>query len=318
MVMTRRLFAASACTVVAAMVFLTSPRPAAQQGTFAIPAGARADAPDPNVPLYFEVASIKRNKEGGGGISIQRQPGGRLNATNVPLNLLITFAYQLQGFQLVDLPNWARDERYDIVAKFTGDPAPVAPGAGPDHMMLAMRTLLADRFKLKIRKETREMDIYHLVMARSGGKPGPALKPSTDDCGPAALAARRGGGPGGQPAGPPTRPDGTPILCGIRQNFGRIQFNGFPLSQFANSLAGQVGRVVVDRTGLTGEWSFEMTFQGEAPRGPLPPGVELPPVDPNAPTLFTALQEQLGLKLDATKGPVEVTVVESIERPTED
>lgn len=313
-----KLVAASACILIAAIVFLTGSHPAAQQTTVAVPAGARAEAPDPNVPLYFEVASIKRNKEGGQGINIRRQPGGRLNTTNVPLNLLITFAYQLQAFQLADLPDWGRDERYDIVAKFAGDPAPVPPGVGPDHMMLAMRTLLADRFKLKIRKETREMDVYHLVTARPGGKPGAALEPSTDDCGPAALAARRGGGPGGQPAGPPTRPDGTPIFCGIRQNFGRIQFNGFPLSAFANNLAGQVGRVVVDRTGLTGEWSFELTFQGEPPRGPLPPGVELPPVDPNAPTLFTALQEQLGLKLEATKGPVEVTVVESVARPTED
>src|SRR5687767_14954871 len=244
--MSTRLLAASASAIAAAMVLSTAPRTAAQGQSIAIPPGARAEAPDPNVPLYFEVASIKRNKEGGQGIQIRRQPGGRLNTTNTPLNLLITFAYQLQGFQLVDLPDWARDERYDIVAKFTGDPPPVAPGAGPDHMMLAMRTLLADRFKLKIRKETREMDIYHLVMARPGGKPGPALTPSTDDCGPAALAARRGGGPGGQPAGPPTRPDGTPILCGIRQNFGRIQFSGFPLSQFANNLAGQeIGRAHV-------------------------------------------------------------------------
>jgi uncharacterized protein (TIGR03435 family) len=182
-------------------------------------------------------------------------------------------------------------------------------------MMLAMRTLLADRFKLKVRKEIREMDIYALVMSRPGGKPGPALKVSTDMCG-----QRQGiGAPrpdGGAPAAPPTRPDGTPIFCGMRQQPGRVQFNGMPLTQFASGIAQRVGRAVVDRTGLTGEWSFELTFAPQA--GQLPPGVELPAVDPNTPDLFTAVQEQLGLKLEATKGPVEVLVVESIDRPVAD
>ena len=88
------------------------------------------------------------------------------------------------------------------------------------------------------------------------------------------------------------------------------------MTQFASGIAQRVGRAVVDRTGLTGEWSFELTFAPQA--GQLPPGVELPAVDPNTPDLFTAVQEQLGLKLEATKGPVEVLIVESIERPTAD
>jgi len=297
-----------------AVVLFDAPRPAAQ--SFGIPPGARAAAPDPNVPLYFEAASVKQNKDGGTNIGIRRQPGGRLNTINTPVNLLITFSYQLQGFQLVGAPEWTRNERYDIVAKVEGDPPPVAPGAGPDHMMLAMRTLLADRFKLKVHRETREMDIYALVMARPGGKPGPALKPSTDDCG--QLASQTAARVGGPPAQPPTRPDGSPVICGMQGRPGSIRFNGFPLSQFANGIAGQVGRTVVDRTGLTGEWSFELTFAPQAPAGPLPPGVELPPVDANAPSLFTAVQEQLGLKLEATKGPVEVLVVDSVERPTVD
>jgi uncharacterized protein (TIGR03435 family) len=294
-----------------ALAVLTAPRTAAQ--TFQIPPGARAEAPDPNVPLYFEAASVKPNKEGGPGAGIQRRPGGRLNTTNTPVNLLITFAYQIQGYQLIDVPDWARNERFDIVAKLEGDPAPVTPPA-PDHMMLAMRTLLADRFKLKLRKETREMDIYALVMARPGGKPGQALKVSTDECGQRqGLNAPR---PQGESAGPPTRLDGTPIFCGMRQQPGRIQFNGMPLSQFAQGISPRVGRQVVDRTGLTGEWSFELSF---APPQQGPPGADAPaPADPNAPDLFTAVQEQLGLKLEATKGPVDVYVVESIERPTED
>jgi uncharacterized protein (TIGR03435 family) len=108
------------------------------------------------------------------------------------------------------------------------------------------------------------------------------------------------------------------VRCGSRQNFGRIQFSGLPLSAFANNISGQVGRMVVDRTGLGGVWDFELTFAPERPLGPLPPGAEPPPVDPNAPTLFTAVQEQLGLKLDATKGPVDVLVIDGIEQPTAD
>ncbi len=310
--MTRRLLSTAALLIPAAMVLAGAPRPAAQN--FQIPPGARAEAPDPNIPLYFEAASVKPNKEGGPGAGIGRRPGGRLNTTNTPPALLISFAYQIQAYQLIDAPDWTRNERFDIVAKLEGDPAPVTPPA-PDHMMLAMRTLLADRFKLKIRSETREMDIYALVMARQGGKPGPALKVSTDMCG-----QRQGlGAPrpeGGAPAGPPTRPDGTPIFCGMRQQPGRVQFNGMPLTQFASGISQRVGRAVVDRTGLTGEWSFELTFAPQA--GQLPPGVDAPAVDPNTPDLFTAVQEQLGLKLEATKGPVEVLIVESIERPTED
>jgi uncharacterized protein (TIGR03435 family) len=310
----RRIILAAALVVPIAGTLLSTPYLAAQ--SFQIPPGARAEAPDPNVPLYFEAASVKPNKDGGPGAGIGRRPGGRLNTTNTPVSLLITFAYQIQGYQLIGAPDWTRNERYDIVAKLEGDPAPVTPPA-PDHMMLAMRTLLAERFTLKIHKETREMDIYALVMARPGGKPGAALKVSTDMCG-----QRQGlGAPrpeGGAPAGPPTRPDGTPIFCGMRQQPGRIQFNGMPLTQFAQGISQRVGRAVVDRTGLTGEWSFEMTFAPPPPQGPLPPGVELPPSDPNAPDLFTAIQEQLGLKLEATKGPVEVVVVDSVERPEPD
>jgi len=120
---------------------------------------------------------------------------------------------------------------------------------------------------------------------------------------------------GPRAGGPPPRPN-DPVRCGSRQNFGRIQFSGMPLSVFANGIAGQVGRMVVDRTGLSGTWDFELNFAPERPLGA--PGAEPPPVDPNAPTLFTAVQEQLGLKLDPTKGPVEVLVIDSLQQPTAD
>jgi uncharacterized protein (TIGR03435 family) len=306
--MTRRLLLSS-LAVMAAVHSLPLIAQQAPGGTVVFsppPATQQASAPDSTA--VFEAASVRPNKSADGNRVIRRQPGGRFNAVNVPARFLVTFAYQLQGFQLIGGPDWLGSDSFDIVAKMEGDPPPMPPGSGPDHMMMAMRALLAERFKLVTHKETRELDIYALVMAKPGGKPGPALKPSTTDCAALMKGPRSGGPPG------PT----DPIQCGSRQNFGRIQFNGMPLSVFANGIAGQVGRMVIDRTGLTGNWDFELTFAPERPLGALPPGVEPPPVDPNAPTLFTAVQEQLGLKLDATKGPVEVLVIDSIQQPIAD
>jgi len=293
--------AAGAVLVVSATALSVS-RPHAQ---------APAQAPDPNAALTYEAASVKPNKSGVQGSSIRRFPGGRLQATNMPLRALITFAYQLQPFQLVEDPGWIRNETFDIVAKMEGDPPPVMPGSGPDPHMVAMRTLLAERFKLAVHRETRQMDIYELVLARPDGKLGPALKPTTQDCA-AMLAAARGGPPPGPAPGP-----NSPVVCGMRGLPGRLVAGAMPMAQLASNLSGQVQRIVVDRTGLSGGWDFEITFAPERPLNP-PPGVEFPAADPNAPSLFTAMQEQLGLKLQSTKGPVEVLVVERVEQPISD
>jgi uncharacterized protein (TIGR03435 family) len=221
--------------------------------------------PDPGVPVYFEAASVKRNVDGGPEQFIQRQPGGRFNARGMPARTLISFAYQLQSFQLVGGPAWLADERYDIVAKIEGDPPPMMPGSGPDHMMLALRTLLAERFKMSVHREAREMDIYALVMARPGGQPAPALRASQQDCSPQAMAARRG-------APPPAGPTAPPVFCGLQAGPNFIRSGGFPISQFANALPGRLGRIVVDRTGLTGNWDFEVKFAPEPGRGGPPPG----------------------------------------------
>lgn len=314
--MTRRLLSSGvAITAIAALSGL----PLRAQN-FNLPPGAVLEAPDPNIPLSFEAASIKQNKDGGPGAGIQRQAGGRFRTINAPVvPLLITFAYQLQGYQLVldAVPDWARNDRWDIVAKFPGDPPPVNPAAGADHMMLATRTLLADRFKLKFHREQRDMDTYQLVMARPGGKPGAGLTPN-DECSPQAQAARRAAAGPDASQGPPLRADGSVIACGFQSGPGRFRLNGSTMGQFALGISARVGRQVIDRTGLTGEWSAELSFQPPAGGPPPPPGVEPPPFDPNAPDLFTALQEQLGLKLESTKGKVDVFIVDSIERPTED
>jgi uncharacterized protein (TIGR03435 family) len=308
----RKLMLLAGAAAAIGIAVLTAPQPEAQ--SFAAPAGT-VPAPDPNIPLYFEAASVKPSNpdRNPNMIAVQRQPGGRLNTVNTPVRLLITFAYQIQNYQLVNVPDWINNERYDIVAKMEGDPPPIVPGSGADHMMLAMRSLLADRFKLVVHRETREADIYALVVAKPGGKPGPGLKPASGDCSPEAFAARRGVPPP-SPGGPP------PVVCGMQQGPGRIRFGGFPLELFARGISNRVGRAVVDRTALTGNWDFELTFAPEVlPGQQLPPGAEPPPPpDPDQPNFFTAVQEQLGLKLDATKGPVDVWVIDSVEHPMPD
>jgi len=262
----------------------------------------------------FEVASVKQNTAGDGRILIQALPGNRINMTNVPAQQLVSLAYQLQQFQLVGGPSWLATDRYDIIAKLEGEPKPIVPGT-PNPAMLALRSLLADRFKLKLHKETRDMDVYALVVVKPGVL-GPALKQSATDC-VAQANARRGGPPPGLPPSPPGPND--PFPCGLMGMPGMIRMGGMPIGQFTQMLTGQSGRIVFDRTGLTGNWDFMLRFAVEQRGGqPPPPGVNLPPVDPDAPSLFTALQEQLGLKLESTKSPVEVTVIDSVEHPTDD
>jgi len=260
----------------------------------------------------FEVASVKANKSGESNGRLQGLPGGRVQATNMPVRPIITFAYQIAGYQLIGGPGWLASDRYDLNAKMEENVSttPAVPGAtAPNPMQLALQNLLEDRFKLKVHRETREMDIYALVLARPGGSPGPGMKPTTTDCAAvaaaAAAAAREGKPP--IPFGAPGQP-----FCGIQGSTGKIRFGGLPAMSFAAAFSGPAGRMVVDRTGLTGRWDFELTFAVEA-RGP-----DAPPADPNAPSLFTAIQEQLGLKLEPTKGPVDVVVIDSIEKAVED
>ena len=262
----------------------------------------------------FEVATIKVNKSGENNQLIQRQPGGRVTVTNMPARFLIMFAYQLAQFQVVGGPPWITSDRFDMIAKLEGNPDFPPPGQGPDPIQLAMRALMAERFKLKVHKESREMDVYALVLARPGSGPGPGLRRSTVDC--AEMGRARRGQP--PPQGPPPIPPSGTVPCGIMGSPGMIRFGGFPIAQLTTMLGGQTGRMVVDRTGLTGNWEFELHYAPEQRGGPPPPGVDPPAVDPNAPSLFTALQEQLGLKLESTKNPVEVTVIDAIEKPTED
>jgi len=209
--------------------------------------GGRAHSAD-----VFEVASVRPSRSGEPGGSLRRQPGGRVTAVNMPLERLITFAYQVQPFRLVGGPDWIANDRFDIVAKFDGDPPPALPGSDFDALRLAMQALLADRFRLRVHQETRERGIYALVIARADGAFGSSLRSSAQDCSPEALRARA--------VTPPTT-EGGDVLCGMQGGPGRLQVGGLPISFLANALTALVERVVIDRTGLTGSWDVELSFE---------------------------------------------------------
>ena len=258
----------------------------------------------------FDVASVKPNKTGDGRVMVGVQPGGRFTATNVPLRMLLRQAFNVQDFQIVGGPEWITSDRFDVVAK-----APDGVEFSADVMRPMLRSLLVERFKLAFHNETRDMAIYALMKARPDGKLGAGLTAAAVDC--AAARGRRGGGP------PPAPPQpGQKVECGMMIGPGRLNAGGMPMSNLATSLSPQVGRIVVDKTELTGNYDFELTYAPEALGG----GVGAPPlvngnpiqVDPNAPNLFTALQEQLGLKLDSQRGPVDVVVIDRLEQPVSD
>jgi uncharacterized protein (TIGR03435 family) len=275
---------------------------------------AELQAPVASGPA-FEVASVKPNKSADQRQAIQTPPGGRFIATNLPLRNLIAFAYRIApgtAFRLVGGPDWIRSERFDIIAKADGNLPPFTPSGPPEPLLVMVRTLLAERFKLVVHHETRELPTYELVVARTDHTLGPRLHPAAVDC----EAAMRA--PGAPPPGPP--PPGERPTCGARIGPGQMIAGGVPMAQFVNLLTQFVQRTVIDRTGLTGTYDFELSWTpDQLPQGPPPPGAPpLPPIDPNGPSIFTALQEQLGLKLDAQRGPVDVVVIDGVERPTED
>lgn len=290
--MRRLILMATACGAFVTPAFLVGPSLHAQ---------ASANA--------FEVASVRPNKTGDGRVMVGVQPGGRFNATNVPVRLLLRQAFNVQEFQIVGGPDWIASDRFDVIAK-----APDGVEFTGDVMRLMLRSMLADRFKLAVHNESRDMPVYALMKSRSDGKLGPKLSPAAVDCA-TVMQGRRGGPP---PA--PPQP-GQKLECGLMIGPGRMNVGGMPMSNFVTSLAPQVGRIVLDKTELTGNYDFELTYApevlGSVGGPPLLNGGPVP-VDPNAPNLFTALQEQLGLKLDSQRGPVDVVVIDRIEQPAAD
>ena len=280
-----------------------------------VPLRAAVQAPvtvqDPATLPSFDVVSIKENKSGDVMQGSRRQPG-RIIITNVPLRLSIINFFGLQPQQLIGGPEWIDSARYDITAQFAGEVPLAEPGTvGP--LQLMMQRVFAERFKLAVHTETREIPVYELTLARSDRVLGAKLKPAATDCEAvmnAMLKSAREGGP--PPTAGPQLPDGRPA-CGMRFGPGsRLVAGGTSMAALARSMSNPAGRIVVDKTGLIGAFDFELEFTTD-PVGGQPPAVS----DTNLPSLFTALEEQLGLKLVPERRPVEVLVIDRVERPTE-
>ncbi|MEO5922569.1 MAG: TIGR03435 family protein [Bryobacteraceae bacterium] len=269
--------------------------------------------------LAYDAASIKPSPPENPGmtrIMVGGGAGGRFSANGTTIRQLILQAYGLQDFQLTGGPGWIGNDRYDIEA---------TPGAGisptQEQNREMLQSLLEERFQLKVRRETKPMQGYSLVQAKNGSK----MKASADQ-----TPIGAGPGPGGPPGavsfsvarpvgGGPAPALGAPPRGMIRMGQGEVFGQGMQLPMLVQMLSRQLGRPVVDNTGLTGLFDVELKWTPDrtSPQGQLPPGVVAPQIDPDGPTIFTALQEQLGLRLEATTQPGEMLTIERIERPSE-
>jgi uncharacterized protein (TIGR03435 family) len=284
----------------------------------------------------FEVASVKPAAPITGNtirVMMRGGPGssdpGQITYTNVPLKSVLMNAYGVKDFQISG-PGWLDSERYDIVAK-------VPRGATKEQSKVMMQNLLAERFKLTLHREKKDLPMYALVV----GKNGPKLKESVED--PAVAAAMREPtvGKDGFPVMPPGLGGrGSTAMMAAMTGYvgGRMTASG-TMASLAEMLSSRLDLPVTDMTGLTGKYDYTLSFSLEGLGGmKLPFGIAMPPLPPpsgapppgeggtgmpaasapDSPDLFTALQEQLGLKLEQRKGPVEVLVIDHVEKiPTQ-
>jgi uncharacterized protein (TIGR03435 family) len=230
----------------------------------------------------FELASIKARKGSDKGFHITGDRG-LWQAINVAPKFLIETAYDLRPGQLIGAPNWAETERYDIEGKFDGRRGllPRVDRVGP-----FIQSVLAGRFQLKFHDETKEMPVYLLSVSKSG----PKLKESDR----AAVGPR------------------------VRMSIGQWNFVKVRMEGLARELSRQLGRPVLDQTGLTGSYDFEVSFSAELPPGAGTAAYDGPPLPVNDPAaVVTAVQEQLGLKLDSKTAPIRLLVIDRIEKPAE-
>jgi uncharacterized protein (TIGR03435 family) len=259
---------------------------------------SQAQSTSSNTPvLAYDVAAIKLDNSGSGDVGYKNPPDG-LVLTNIPLVQVIRLAYQVQDPQLLGVPDWIRAERYDIDAKMDEAVAAAFNKLDAEGRRLArlqmLQALLADRFKLVVHRDSRDVSVFMLV----AGKNGPKLKET-----PAVSPA---------PGAPAVMPTGGPSIRNSRNGTGPITLTVYRCKgeSLANMLSPYAGRPVVDKTGLASKYDFILRFlPDDAPASESAS-------DPTATSLFTAVQDQLGLKLEAGRGPVEHIVIDHIERPS--
>jgi uncharacterized protein (TIGR03435 family) len=255
-----------------------------------------AVAQAPPEPKYgYEVVSIKQADPTARGNRIGPGPQGGLRTTNTSLMTLITFAYDVRDYQVLDAPNWAKSEGFDV--SFTPDKPEAFPKPGEatiaqmqpfmERQQQRMQAILRDRFGLKLRVEKRELPLYELVEAKGGSKLPPA--------------SAQGRGPGMQ----------------TNTQLGELNATGANMRMLTSALSGLLKRPVNDESNLTGTYDFKLQWKPDAFIGGPGNPQEPPPVEVEGASIFTALTEQLGLKLESKKGLVTVYIVEKAEHPTE-
>jgi uncharacterized protein (TIGR03435 family) len=271
------------------------------QGSVA-PRGAVLPATvDVKVPP-FDVVSVKLNKSDSGMMRIMIKPDG-YSATNVSLMMLIEGAFGIREDQISGVPSWGDSARYDVDAKVAGADVDTLKKLSPKQRRAMLQPVLADRFKLKAHTEIKQLPVYELVIAKSGSK----LKEST---------------PGDVPVNGIKGPDG--VVHGGMMSMGPGKLTGqeLPIASLTDMLSQQLEHTVIDKTGLAGKYDFTLQWAEESSDQMLN-GADggqqraEPAPDASGPSIFTALQEQLGLRLQSTKGPVETLVVDHVEMPSE-
>lgn len=279
---------------------------------------ATPDAPTTQAPSSasdrptFEVASIKVNHSGENFV-VTRPVPGRYTATNITARMLINFAYNVKSAQVSGGPSWIDTERFDIDAKEEDSIAQqlqkMSRDQANDQIRLMVQSLLGDRFQLTVSRPTKELPIYALVVAKGGAKLTESALPPLPNGFPT--------GPAQMPSAPPTKASDVPQGA-MMQGPGHLMANGVSVAALASMLSSQPelsDRVMVDQTGLTGKYYISLQWMPENQTPGINP--EEPAPDVNAPSLFTALEEQLGLQVESTKGPVEMLVIEQIAEPSE-
>jgi len=236
----------------------------------------------------FEVASVRPSRTGAPmfGVGV-----GRSSSQSVTLRMLMTVAYRVQDFQISGGPSWVGSDRFDVEARAED------PNADPDQVRLMLQSLLEDRFKLKLHRETKESPVYALV----AGKGGPTMKLSADQTSPVVN------GPS---------PQGTLNRGNIRIGAGSLIGNAVTMTLFTKMLSQRLDQTIIDRTNLTGRFDLQLQWTPDVGEALFDPsGNPLSPGDASGPSIFAAVQEQLGLRLEATKALVEVLVIDHVEKP---
>lgn len=261
------------------------------------PAPTPTPAPSPQVssPTY-DVVSIKQNKSDNPGWSIGG-PKGTYKATNIPLEALIENAYGIREDLISGVPGWARSDRFDLYAKMVNPDMEQLDKLTPEQHMGMLLAVLKDRFHLQAHLETKTLPVYDLVVAKGGAK-----FTGANGADPAVVAALSKSGLTGAGS--------------MMMSDSELTAHGVPLSTLIYSLSSRLSRTIIDKTGLTGKYDFELKWTPEGQTGGDADNGQTDEQS-SASSIFTALQTQLGLKLQSSKGPVVTLVVDHIEMPSE-